>query len=408
MARRSASPSFITEIPLQTSSVEERVLLKRLEAGRQLYNACLGEAMRRVRLMRQSKLHQKARKLPKNSKERTSLFKLVNQQYSYSEYALHSYAKHIRASWIGEHLDANTAQTLATRAFYASQKVLFGQARRVRFKGKNQLDSLEGKSNKQGIRWQNERVIWSQLEITPLMTKNDPVILHGLNNKIKYVRLVRRKINGKNRFYVQLVCQGFPYQKPINFSGNETIGLDLGPSTIALVGKTRAKLTKFAPELDLNQKYIRQLQRKLERQRRANNPNNYHSNGTVKKGQKKWHDTQGYIQTKNRLANIQRKQTARRKSLHGKLVNEIIRLGQNIKTEKLSYKAWQKNFGKSINHRAPSSFLSHLKQKAENAGGGVIEFSTTTTALSQTCHCGAREKKPFRRDNVRKGLLCRA
>ncbi len=135
-------------------------------------------------------------------------------------------------------------------AFAASQKVLFGKARRVRFKGKNQLDSLEGKSNKQGIRWKNERVIWSKLEITPLITKNDPVILHGLNSKIKYIRLVRRKINGQNRFYVQLVCEGFPYQKPINFSGNETIGLDLGPSTIAIVGKTRAKLTKFAPELD--------------------------------------------------------------------------------------------------------------------------------------------------------------
>ncbi|MDJ0716188.1 MAG: hypothetical protein QNJ54_18490 [Prochloraceae cyanobacterium] len=255
MARRSASPSFITEIPLQTSLVEEKVLLSRLEAGRQLYNACLGEAMRRVRLMRQSKLPKKARKLPKDSKERTSLFKFVNQQYCYSEYALHSYAKHIRASWIGEHIDANTAQTLATRAFTASQKVLFGKARRVRFKGKNQLDSVEGKSNKQGIRWKNERVIWSQLEITPLITKNDPVILHGLNSKIKYVRLVRRKMNGKNRFYVQLVCEGFPYQKTINFSGNETIGLDLGPSTIAIVGKTQAKLTEFAPELDLNQKY---------------------------------------------------------------------------------------------------------------------------------------------------------
>lgn len=395
MGRQSASPTFITEIPLKTTLREEVMLIKRLEAGRQLYNACLGEAMRRVKLIRQSKLHQTARKLPKDNKNRTNLFKEVNQQYSYSEYALHSYAKYIRASWIGEHIDANTAQTIATRAFRASQKVLFGRAKRVRFKGKNQLDSLEGKTNKQGIRWKDERLVWSKLEISPLIMKNDPVIWHGLNSKVKYVRLVRRKLNGKNRFYAQLVCEGFPYQKPLNCFGGETVGLDLGPSTIAIVGETQAKLTFFVSELDLKQKDIRRLQRKLERQRRGNNPNNYNENGTVKKGPKKWQDSQGYKNTKTQLSEIHRKQAAHRKSLHGRLINEIIRLGKNIKTEKLSYKAWQKNFGKSINHRAPSSFLSRLKQKAENAGGRLREFSTITTALSQNCHCGIKEKKPL-------------
>ena len=37
-----------------------------------------------------------------------------------------------------------------------------------------------------------------------------------------------------------------------------------------------------------------------------------------------------------------------------------------------------------------------LKRKAENAGGKVTEINTWKTALSQTCHCGAREKKPLK------------
>ncbi|MGB7442006.1 MAG: hypothetical protein WA919_13120, partial [Coleofasciculaceae cyanobacterium] len=67
MSRKSTS-TFITEIPLTVNPSEEKVLLSRLEAGRQLYNACLGEAIRRVRLVRQSKLFGQAKKLPKTTK----------------------------------------------------------------------------------------------------------------------------------------------------------------------------------------------------------------------------------------------------------------------------------------------------------------------------------------------------
>ena len=36
-----------------------------------------------------------------------------------------------------------------------------------------------------------------------------------------------------------------------------------------------------------------------------------------------------------------------------------------------------------------------LRRKAENAGGELMEFSTYATKLSQTCICGAVEKKPL-------------
>jgi len=366
--------------------------LVRLEAGRQLYNACLGEALKRVRLMRQSKAHARARKMPPG-KERTRAFNVVNQEFHYSEYALHAYATRIRHSWIGEHIDSNTAQTLATRAFKASQRLLFGRAKRVRFKGKNQMDSLEGKTNKQGIRWAKGSFVWGDLKLSPLLKSNDPVILHGLNSRIKYVRLVRRKYNGKNRFYAQLVNEGKPLQKPSNSIGTDTIGLDLGPSTIAIVGSQEARLSLFAAELGDKTRQVRRLQRQIDRQRRANNPQNYNPNGTIKPGKKQWHKSQRQRRTETRLANIHRRLAAHRKSLHGRMANDILRQGHTIKTEKLSYRAFQKCFGKSVGLRAPGSFVSRLKQKAENAGGRLEEFPTRTTALSQTCHCGRREKK---------------
>jgi hypothetical protein len=48
------TPSFVCEVPLQASPAQERLLLARLEAARQVYNACLGQARRRVRLVRES------------------------------------------------------------------------------------------------------------------------------------------------------------------------------------------------------------------------------------------------------------------------------------------------------------------------------------------------------------------
>jgi len=258
------------------------------------------------------------------------------------------------------------------------------------------MDSVEGKSNKSGIRWRREAVEWSGLELKALTGGNDPVVLHGLNSQVKYVRLVRRKVSGKNRFYAQLVCKGKPFIKPKNVRGLGDVGIDIGPSTIAIVGDNQSALKQFAVELDFKQEQICRLQRKMDRSRRATNPDNYNANGTVRKGVKRWKSSKSYLKTRNAKANLERKLAAQRKSLHGELVNDILRGGDVIKLEKLSYKAFQKLFGKSIGKRAPGIFVSHLKNKAERAGGRVVEIPTYNTKLSQTCQCGRVKKKKLK------------
>jgi transposase len=392
-ASTKTSPSFVCELPLVVSPASEGVLLSRVEAARQMYNACLGEAIDRVNLIRQSKDFSLARSLKPSNPKRKVLFKRARERYEFSDYAIQAYGTRIRHSWIADHIDAHTGQKIATRAFNAAEKVLFGKTKRVRFKGKNQFDSVEGKSNAAGIRWKGDRVEWSGLRLPALITSNDPVVLHGLNSKVKYVRLVRRKINGRNRFYAQLVCQGKPFIKPKNYLGSGDVGIDIGPSVIAVVSDTDAQLQQFASELEFEAAHIRRLQRQMDRSRRATNPDNFNPNGTVKKGKKRWNNSETYLKTRNAKANLERKLAAHRKSLHGELMNTILRTGDTIKLEKLSYKAFQKLFGKSVGKRAPGMFVSHLKSKAERAGGKVIEIPTHTTKLSQTCHCGRVKKK---------------
>lgn len=387
--------SFVTEIPLITTSKDLAILAARLEAGRQLYNAVLSEGKNRLQLVRNSELYQQARLIDKNDKKgKSSAFQKAREAYRFSDYDLQAFANKtaIASIWIKSHLDAQTIQKIATRAFKALERMAFGKAKKVRFKQKGQFASLEGKTNKQGIRWTGNSIEWSKLKL-PGIIINDPVLLHGLSSKIKYVRLVRRILNQKTYWYAQLVCEGKPYQKLKNLIGDGNVGIDLGVSTVAIVGDKKTIWTPFAVELTSKQKKIRKLQRKMDRQRRANNPNNFNPNGTIRKGSKLWNNSNRYKKIVAKKREIERKQAAHRKSSHGKLVNQTLKLGKHIKTEKVSVKAWQKNWGKSIGFKSPSNFHFRLKRKAENAGGTVLMFSTRYTALSQTCLCGNKQKK---------------
>src|SRR5215467_648008 len=81
------TPSFVCEVPLRVSPAQERILLARLEAARQVGATCLGEARQRVQLVRESKAFQRARTLSRDDPERTPLFRAARTQHAFSDYA---------------------------------------------------------------------------------------------------------------------------------------------------------------------------------------------------------------------------------------------------------------------------------------------------------------------------------
>jgi transposase len=366
-----------------------------------VYNACLGESLERLDTLRTSEGYQAAQRMPKGIKDssaakaRSAAFHAANEQAGFQEYGLHAYAKQFGHAWLGEHLDSLTIQKVATRAFLSVQQYAIGKKGKPRFKGKGWFDSVEGKTNTSGILWRGSRVKWLGMELPSRIDPLDQVIAHGVARPIKFVRLLRRKLGGHNRFYAQLICAGQPYRKDKHPLGHGVVGVDIGPSTIARVSVTEAKLDRFCDELQSKQAAIRRLQRKLDRSRRANNPGNYHADGTCKKGRLEWSKSKVYRTAQSHLAELHRQQAAHRKSLHGEMVNRLLTQGDVIKLEKLSYRAFQQRYGKSVGFRAPGTFVQHLRRKAGNAGAEIDEFPTVTTRLSQTCLCGVREKKPL-------------
>src|SRR5262245_61141175 len=76
--------------------------------------------------------------------------------------------------------------------------------------------------------------------------------------------------------------------------------------------------------------------------------------------------------------------------------NRLLSHGIAIACEGLDYVSWQKNFPRSVRDRAPGLLVEMLRRKAESAGGQPLyEYNPRTTALSQTCLCGNRKKKPL-------------
>jgi hypothetical protein len=417
MAKAKTS-TFLLELPLRVDAGQARRLRAHLEVSRTFYNAMLSEGSKRLRLMRADPAWQKARALSHARKqERSRAYRELRQQYRFSEYDLHAYATAVRTcAWMAEHLDANTAQTLASRAFHACNRVCLGRARKVRFRSRGRgLDSVEGKSNKQGLRFVLQEptegsagwLIWQGDRIPALIDWHDPVIHHALKQRIKFARLVRRKASSErasgadgdgNRYFVQLALEGRPYLKPKNRPGNDTIGLDIGPSTLAIFPRQgEPKLVLFCEELKPNTRKNRRLQRKIDRQRRTTNQENYDAQGRVKKGRLTWKKSKRSLETQRQLAQAERRLAAHRKSQHGHLVNRLIQRGNQITIEHTSFRGWQKVFGRSVGFRAPGMFYEHLKRTVAKTGGSLHEIGTFRTKLSQYCHgCQTYRKKPLR------------
>jgi hypothetical protein len=389
------TPSFIYELPLQVSPGDASILEMRLELARQLYNAVLGEVLQNIQRMRESVAYKRTLKMPKG-KARTQAFNQLWKQYGLSDYAVQAMAtRHKNACAIGEHLDAHICQKIGTRVFKAIASHLVCLRGRPRFKGRGRLRSVEGKSNAAGLRWRDGRVCWNGLVLSVLFDFKDKygVEAHALSCKVKYLRLIRKVIRGQVRWYVQLILEGRPkIKRP---SPSQRVGLDVGPSTIAIYHPEQTSLQAFCAALVPRAAKLKAIQRKMAGSRRLNNPQPVVVAGAEKKRPVLKKPSKRYLKLQKAHAEVHRRMASTRKALHGSLVNEILSLGNQVYTEKLSYKAWQKCFGKSVGFRAPGQFISHLRCKAERAGGQLVEFGTFHTRLSQSCHCGQQKKKPL-------------
>ena len=399
MAKRSTTPTFVAEFPLGVARAQESVLEKRFRAVASLYNGTLGEALRRAGVMRADPDWAAARVMPVNSekarKDRSAAFRRVADRHGFTQHAIQKYSTEMRdRSWIGHHMGGHDTQTTSLRAFRAVADWVYKGRGRPRFKPGAQFSSVEGKQNST-IGYRNGAVVWAGLKL-PLLRKardhgnweRDCLERDRQAIRTKYVRIVRRKLRGRMRYYAQLVQEGQVPKRNLVVAEDGVGGLDFGPSVVAAFAPGKvAALLPMAPSVVIPARKITLLQRKMDRSRRASNPDNYNPNGTVKRGVRMtWNRSNRYMAVQAQKSEIERCLAEGRSRDHGTLANQLLSLCAVWNAEKLSYRSFQKNFGRSVARCAPSMLLSTLARKAASAGGAVVEFPTRSTRLSQFDH----------------------
>lgn len=407
---------FIVEFPLKTEKYQEDILDKRFEIGRNIYNSLVNVTQQRYKEMIKTKKYRTLLSLlTGNKKSDKEIWKQINdirKQYGMSEYSFYKDVKQMQKHF-RDNIDSLTARKIATALWKSYDKLFYGNGKKVYYKKYGELNSLEGNSNKTGIRIINDILVWKELKIPVVIDYNNYYEYQAMKNKICYNRIVRKCIRNKYKYYVQIVFNGnLPVKldtetgKIKHCIGNGDVGLDIGTRTIAISSKSSVRILELADRVQNIENQKRKFLRKMDRSRRATNPNNYNEDGTIKKqGNKKvvWNKSNHYIKYQNELKELYRKQADIRKYQHECLANYIISLGNKVYVEKMNFAGLQKRakttekndkgkfkkkkrFGKSIANKAPSMLLTIIDRKLRYYGEKLIKINTLEAKASQFNH----------------------
>jgi len=157
MAKK-CTPTYTIELSLQLPVWQQHRLEKKFKIARNVYNSCLGEALKRHKRMKADKKYRALLNNPK-SNDRNKQLSDIRVSYGFSEYGLHDFVKSVQHKF-KENIGSFEAQKLATRAFQAVEKLHFRQAKNVHFKGFNDAISVENKSNTTGLRYADGHIVW--------------------------------------------------------------------------------------------------------------------------------------------------------------------------------------------------------------------------------------------------------
>ena len=432
MAKKEKKIVSVITMPLVTEKWQEDILFKRFEVCRKIYNAMLGQMLKKYRMMTDLKEYKAAssvinaaykeangndRELKRikstpEYKEATETQNRLRMEYGFTEFqfgkASLRYSEYFR-----DIIPTKLAQMSIGKPLWAAfEMMLFNKGEGKRpaphFKKYDSFSSVvtDGRS---GIRIvdENDKTIlkmdpakryWvyvttkksKNLKMPIKVDKKNLYLLEMMDRDIHTVRIIRKKVRGNYRYLVQLTVSGVPAEK-LDRDGNrkhsvgydKEVGVYINTRSVTLATKEGTRVI----DLRNPNKYedrIADIQRYMDNSKRATNPGNYNPDGTAKK-KTRWNFSKGYQKARAEKANLERVMAEQRKIRANMIANEIIALGTNIVVNDYSFAkaaerkkedektkrgtcASKKKAGKAISENAPSMIITILDNKLKALG----------------------------------------
>ena len=419
---------------LSTTEYDKQVLEKRFRAVSHIHNVLVKHAKKCLKRLSCDQEYQslkteysKILKKSKPSKEDKVCKKQLSQKmtdiirsYGLSEYSFQAYIK-VCAKQFRKCLSSQQVQKEATRVWRGVEDILYGDGKELHFKKCRDFNTICGKTNTNGVKFHKDTcsIEWLGLDINCRFSKDKDYILEALDSDISYCEIKRMMFPNGWHYYVVVYLKGdAPLKlKTVGTDYNIT-GVDIGTSTVAAVSDNAATLKELAPKYKDYNKRIEKLLRSMDISKRISNPAKYKPDGTIDKtNHDKWIYSKTYLKNLNRLKCLYRQKSAYIKQSHEEMINRLLEESVNFVVEDMSFKGLQrksknterndkisdikqkdgtikqvhkykrkKRFGKSLNNRAPASFITILSRKALLYGGDVYKVDTKRFRASQYNH----------------------
>ena len=449
-------------LPLKLEKWQSDHLEKRFEIARQRYITLVHAELKRIHRIERMPEYREIERLIEATTDKKEKWALKNQKKQFlrkNGINRNTFTTDMKRLYkhFNDNIGSNVAQHgIVSQVLTAFEKVYIeNQSGEVHFKKPGDLRSVQGYSQKESggkeIMFRNGKIIWTQQEnddrkkspkyqqrkkrqnykgvkgiareFPVVFSKNNPYEAEMLTKHVKFVRILRKDGKTKPHWYAQLVLEGKPAIKrdpasgaPKHPVGHGVVGIDIGTRTLAYSADSKVDLIELADRVQNIEQEKLLLQRKLDRSRRATNPENYKPDGTIKKGVKLTRNkSKRYRKIQHQLAMLQHRQADIRKRQHNELANYLLTLGDCFFVEDMDYRALtrkakkteisektgrykrKKRFGKSIANKAPSMLIALLDQKCKSLNlEGVKKVDTAVKASQynhQTDECKAKELK---------------
>jgi len=415
-------------LPLKLEKWQSDHLEKRFEIARQLYNTLVHAELKRIHRIERMPEYREIERLIEATTDKKEKWALKNQKKQFlrkNGINRNTFTTDMKRLYkhFNDNIGSNVAQHgIVSQVLTAFEKVYIeNQSGEVHFKKPGDLRSVQGYSQKKSggveIMFREGKIIWNQQgnndrkgvarEFPLKLSPDNSYEAEMLKKHVKYVRILRNEGKTKPHWYAQLVLEGTPVAKydPISGApkhpvGHGVVGIDIGTRTLAYSTDKEVNLLELADHVQNIEQEKRRLQRKMDRSRRATNPENYNPDGTFKRGVKLTRNkSKRYRRIQHQLAMIQHHQADIRKQQHNELANYLLTLGDCFFVENMSYcdlvhrankteisektgrYKRKKRFGKSIANKAPAMLITMLKQKCQSRGlKGVKEVDTHVRA----------------------------